>query len=454
MTSSAAPRAAGLRYPAPMSRRSRVRGLCGAALALVACACRERPPEPPRRVVVVVIDTLRADHLPAYGYAKDTAPFLTRLAREGVVFERAYAPASWTAPSTASLFTSLYPFQHGVVLGLRATRKLQARDEGLRLRTLPEALETLPEALQQAGYATFGLTQNVNISAQMGFDQGFQRFRNLPADDTADVLHARLLAWKPRLDAAGRSFLYLHYLDPHSPYRERAPLFDPASRGRARQVSAYDSEIRYVDDYLRRAYDAFAWDDDTLLVVTADHGEEFWEHGSVEHGRSLYGEVLNVPLLMRFPGGRWGGRRVSAPVSLIDVLPTLRAAVGRPRGAHDQGRDLLPLVRGERAPDERALFAHLHRPEPSAGRVLDQRAVLRAGRKLVLGAGGGTALFDLVADPLDRNNLAVREPHTTAALREVYAAFERGAPRHFGAERALALDGATRERLKALGYVE
>lgn len=425
-----------------------------ALLALLASACREPALEAPRRVVVIVVDTLRADHLPIYGYGKDTAPFLTRLAQESVVFEHAYAAASWTAPSTASLFTSLYPFQHGVVLGLRATRKLQARDHGLRLRTLPEELDTLPEVLQRAGYATFGLTQNVNISARLGFDQGFQRFRNLPADDTADVLHARLVAWKRHLDAAPRSFLYLHYLDPHSPYHERAPLFDPRSEGRARRISAYDSEIHYVDDYLRQAYELFAWDDDTLLVVTADHGEEFWEHGSVEHGRTLYGEVLNVPLLVRFPGARFAGRRVSAPVSLIDVLPTLRDALGLPADARDQGRSLLPLLRGGETAAQRTLFAHLHRPEPSTGRVLDQRAALGSGRKLVMGVENGPALFDLFADPLDHVNLAAREPRLAEQLRDGYAAFERGAPRYVGAERDVALDDATRERLRALGYVE
>jgi arylsulfatase A-like enzyme len=405
-------------------------------------------------VVVIVIDTLRADHLPAYGYAKDTAPFMSRLAREGVVFEHVYSPSSWTAPATASLFTSLYPFQHGVVLGLRATRKLQARDDSVPLRALPTEVETLPEALKRAGYATFGLAENVNISTHLGFHRGFDRFRNLPADDTADALHARLLAWKGRIDAHPRSFLYLHYLDPHSPYTERAPLFDARTTGMARAVSAYDSEIRHVDAYLERAYRTFGWERDTLLVLTADHGEEFGEHGSVEHGRSLFGEVLNVPLIVRFPGGRFGGRRVSASVSLIDVLPTLRAGVGQEPSARDAGRNLLPLVEGGAAADERPLFAHLYRPEPGAGRVWDQRAVLHGRRKLILGLAGGPALFDLQADPLDTRDLAQETPAAVKALTRVWADFDQRATRAFGAAREPALDEATRERLRALGYVE
>ncbi len=432
----------------------RWRGRWAVLGGLALSGCAPRATESPARVVVAVIDTLRADHLPAYGYAKDTAPFLSRLAREGVVFEHAYSPSSWTAPATASLFTSLYPFQHGVVLGLRATRKLQARDGGLRLRTLPEEAETLPEALKRAGYATFGLTQNVNVSAQLGFAQGFDRFRNLPAEDTAEALHARLLAWKPRIDAQARSFLYLHYLDPHSPYTERAPLFDPQSRGMARAVSAYDSEIHHVDAYLQRAYEAFGWERDTLLVVTADHGEEFGEHGSVEHGRTLFGEVLNVPLIVRFPGGRQGGRRVSAPVSLIDVLPTLRACVGQSPARQDEGRSLLGLVRGDDAAPGRDLFAHLYRPEPATARVFHQRAILNENRKLVLGLSGGPSLFDLLADPLDQIDLAQREAQTTRDLTRRFEAFEKRATRIFGSERELVLDADVQERLRALGYVE
>jgi arylsulfatase A-like enzyme len=422
-------------------------------LAGAAAGCGVRSPKPPARVVVAVIDTLRADHLPAYGYPRDTAPFLSRLAREGVVFEHAYSPSSWTAPATASLFTSLYPVQHGVLLGLRTTRKLQARDTRVRLRTLPEPLEVLPEAMKRAGYATFGLTANVNVSEQMGFAQGFDRFRNLPTDDTAEVLHARLMAWRERLAAPPRAFLYLHYLDPHSPYRERGPWFDESSTGVERVLSAYDSEIRNVDEHLRQAYEALAWDRDTLLVVTADHGEEFWEHGSVEHGRTVFGEVLNVPLLVRFPGGRWGGRRVSAPVSLVDVLPTLRECVGLPPEAREEGRSLMPLVRGERAAAERTLYAHLHRPDPVSGRLFEWRAVLRAGRKLVLGGEDGPALFDLLSDPLDTRSLAGREAHVVADLWQRHAAFERSAPRFAADERELVLDAAADEGLRALGYV-
>ncbi len=409
----------------------------------------------PTRVVVVVIDTLRRDHLPFYGYPRPTAPFLTRLARESVVFEQAYSTSSWTAPATASLFTSLYPVQHGVTLGLRATRKLMTHGERTRLNRIPEAAETLPEALRPAGYASFALAQNVNISRDLGFAQGFDRFVNQPADDTADVLHARLMAWRRRLAERPRHFLYLHYLDPHSPYHERAPWFDPSTTGRERLVSAYDSEIAYADQYLRLAYEALGWAEDTLLVVTADHGEEFWEHGSVEHGRTLFGEVVNVPLLVRFPGGRFGGQRVAAPVSLIDVLPTLREAVGLPPAAGDEGRSLLPLLEGQPAP-ERTLYLHLNRPEPS-GRVFDLRGSLAGGLKLIEGGPAAPQppqLYDLRRDPLDQDNLSGRQPAALQALLGRAALFERSARRLASDATEVTLDPEAQERLRALGYVE
>lgn len=406
----------------------------------------------PTRVVLVVVDTLRRDHLPFYGYARPTAPFLTRLARESVVFEQAYSTSSWTAPSTASLFTSLYPVQHGVTLGLRATRKLMTHGERTRLNRIPEAAETLPEALRPAGYASFALAQNVNISRDLGFAQGFDRFVNQPADDTADVLHARLMAWRRRLAERPRHFLYLHYLDPHSPYHERAPWFDPTTRGRQRLVSAYDSEIAFTDEHLRLAYEALGWAEDTLLVVTADHGEEFWEHGSVEHGRSLFGEVVDVPLLVRLPGGRLGGRRVTEPVSLIDVLPTLREAVGLPRSPRDAGRSLLPLVEGRTLP-ERTLFLHLWRPEPN-GKVRDLRGSLAGGLKLIEGDPSGPLLYDLRRDPLDQDNLAGRQPKALQALLGRAALFESSAWRLAADATEVTLEPEAQERLRALGYVE
>jgi arylsulfatase A-like enzyme len=436
----------------------------GVALATVPGADRsheaqavrpEAPTGAPLRIVVVVIDTLRADHLPFYGYERATAPFLTRLAQDAVVFEHCYSPASWTAPATASLFTSRYPQQHGVVLGLRATRKLHEQDQATPVRALPDDIETLPQAMRRAGYATFGLSQNINISSTLGFDRGFDRFRNFPADDDAGSLTAHLTAWQTRLAGAPRHFLYLHYLDPHSPYRERAPWHDPTTRGRARTLSAYDSEIRWVDEHLSAAYASSGWERDTLLVVTADHGEEFGEHGSVEHGRSLFGEVLDVPLIVRLPGGVRGGRRVATPVSLIDVLPTLREAVGLPRDERAAGRSLWPLLlHDDAAWPERPLFAHLWRPEPSAGHTLDQRAVLFDGHKLITGMGP-LALYDTRLDPLDQQDRSAADPQAVARLQGLLTGFERALaarPDPVGARPAL--DDAQRARLRALGYVE
>ena len=145
----------------------------GAGLFLLLRQDRSRP-----NVVVIVIDTLRADHLPLYGYAHPTTPFLSELARDGIVFDRAYSTSSWTAPATASLFTSLYPFQHGVVTGMVATLRARRLDPTITLNAIPGEATTLPEIMRRAGYRTFGVADNLNICAAEGFDQGFDEFRS------------------------------------------------------------------------------------------------------------------------------------------------------------------------------------------------------------------------------------------------------------------------------------
>src|SRR5262249_46764 len=155
---------------------------------------------------------------------------------------------------------------------------------------------TLAEVLARAGYATFAVTENPNISALLGFEQGFRHFRNLPREDTADQIHKRLFNWQARLQPPQPDFLYLPHLHPHGPYNQNAPWFDATTTGEARTLSAYDSEVRFWDEEFARAAARLGWERDTALVVTADHGEGFSERGFGGHGGSLFGELLDVPL--------------------------------------------------------------------------------------------------------------------------------------------------------------
>jgi arylsulfatase A-like enzyme len=438
-------------------------GLAAWALVAAACAgCRAgsgpspSPSATPDRrpnIVLVVVDTLARDHLPFYGYPKDTAPFLSELARQGVVFERAHSTSTWTAPATASIMTSMYPPQHGVTHGLMATRRLQRQSETVRLNRLPDEAETLAETLLTGGYATFAVAENVNISASLGFQQGFLRFRNLRKESGADALNRRLFNWTGQLRSTRPYFLYLHYLDPHEPYTPRAPWYDASQTGDARQASAYDSEISFVDRQLRLAWERLGWERDTLLVVTADHGESFGRRGFAGHGHTLFGEVLDVPLLVVFPDRRQAGRRVTERVNHLDLAPTLADFAGLPRRPQHEGRSLLPLLAGGAAPASRALFAHLHRRQPN-GQELELHAVIDGDWKLIAGPGRAPQLYDLGSDPGERRDLAPAQPERVADLERRWSAFLSGARRVAAQAQELELDAEARERLRALGYVQ
>src|SRR5574338_632864 len=236
---------------------------------LLASGCgRDRRPD----LVLVVVDTLRADALGLYGAPRENAPHLAALASEGVVFEHVVAPSSWTKTSMASIFTGLDPARHGV-------RRVDD--------ALPAQLPTLPRMLHDAGYATLGVQTNPWLRSRFRFDDGFDQY-DFRFFDSADAVNARGLAL---LDAAGSRkpvFLYLHYMDVHAPYRPSPRWFQEPPLVLPGGASLSDVEF-----------------------VTADHGEAFGEHGEVYHGRTFYPEVYSVPLLVRAPGRAPAGARVA-----------------------------------------------------------------------------------------------------------------------------------------------
>jgi arylsulfatase A-like enzyme len=297
-------------------------------------------------VVVYLVDTLRADHLPLYGYARDTAPELTRFAQDAVVYEQAIAAAPWTKPSVASLFTSLLPREH----------------ECVRFGTpLDPALVTLAERLREGGYATGAVVVNPHVGARdMQFDQGFDQFEARSSRRAGEVVDAALAF----LDARrGRpTFLYVHTMDAHVPYEppppfdRRFPPFPEPGRGAARPfadykepadrdriVGQYDGAIAYGDREFGRFVAALrerGLYDRATIVFLADHGEEFLEHGSWEHGRTLFDELVRVPLVVKSPGRRNAGRRVARQVQLVDVLPTILGSHELPVPTGIRGRPL------------------------------------------------------------------------------------------------------------------
>ena len=422
-----------------------------AALVALLAALRPAVSDPRPDVVLIVIDTLRRDSLPFHGYPKDTAPFLTRLASRSVVFESALTTAPWTAPATASLMTSRYPFQHGVVTGRLAVKKLQEAGAKLRLNRIPRRAETIAEAMQRAGYETWAVTENANITKELGFDQGFDHFHSKSPSREADAITDTLLEVAPRLRGGRPDFVYLHYMDVHAPNAGRAPWFDASLTGDARDVSAYDSELRYLDSHLERTFKALGWEESAIAIVTADHGEEFREHGGRGHAQTLFAEVLNVPLFVHAPK-HFAPARVVERVSHVDVLPTLRVFAGLPPSPHDAGVSLLPLLQGARRLPPRALFADLWHATFTERKPF-LKATIEGEWKLIDGAPEGPLLFHLDRDPRDLRNRNEAYPEVAARLRARFAEAESRLPRLAPAFEETVQDAAMNEDLRALGYV-
>ncbi len=339
-----------------------------ALLAAVVFVCSTAYCEPPDRVahniVLVVIDALRADHLGCYGYERNTSPFIDSLAREGLVFDCAYSNSSYTRESVASLFTGQLPSHSGAV-GWHASP--------------PEEAQTLAECLRSQGYRTGSMSNSIMIRSKR-FQQGFDSSRYPSAGQMLSGGGPPLT--RSALDfvrncGEEKFFLYLHYLDPHGPYEppdsyylryadsvfpEPVPLyghirnkcfwmreegFGPGEPRFEDLVLRYDAEIAHVDDSLRALFAGLRKQgklDNTLVVVTADHGEEFLEHGYVEHAWTVYAESLRIPLLFWRPG-LIAAERVVPQVSWVDLLPTLLGMTGAP--SPPQPLDGTPLLQEE-----------------------------------------------------------------------------------------------------------
>jgi len=447
----------------------------------------------------VSIDTLRADHLGAYGYPFGTSAFLDSLAERSVVFSRAYAAMSMTLPSHATMFTSLYPIQHRVL------------KNSLRLA---ESNSTLAEILAEAGFATGGFTSMREHFVEGGLAQGFTAFDEpgpagqgelpyRPADETVD----RALEWVRGIPADQRFFLWVHVYDPHQPlappaaHREAVaasdaaarderirflrdvqhvsrgpghdgrPLFRKGDAGMLDLHTAYDGEVHFVDAQIRRLFtsvESALRGSDALWIITSDHGEGLGNHAYKFHGRHIYEEQVRVPLIVYGTGDTWRPARVDALVEHVDLLPTISELAGvaeaaRAREPRIQGHSLLPLLRGDR-PDAsaRRIAAFVQRRNYAAedrGSPLVRRD-FEVGRKfawigprwkLIYRSTGPVELFDLENDPYETRDLAPLEHERVATLKsrllDRIAILEADA----GAD-AEPVEPATVERLRALGY--
>lgn len=443
-------------------------------------------------LLVIVLDTLRSDHLGAYGYPRPTSPWLDRYARSSFLYDRAVSPSSYTLPPHATLFTGLYPRAHGAQVADGSEAGLSLKQLGLhadwaQVQPLAPEATTLAEIARAAGLETGAICANsAYLSRHFGLDQGFDTYVDRPgirpaARPAGLSLAARLRRVEgaplgralasneryyllaPEVNALARSwlaerrkrrfFLFLNYMDPHAPYlpvgRYRKLFRDEGGMGDDDDpVSAYDAEIRYLDDHLGRLFRQLAeWQllDRTLVVIVADHGESFGEHQRVGHAVSVYEGEVRVPLILHLPGQE-RGERVDRFVHLVDVLPTLLETMGLPAPADLPGRSL--LRDGTRDGGASPIVAHLGRYE----RDYAEYAIYRDPWKLITRSDATQELYDLRRDPGERSDLLDLHRPVADRLTVELAQFLASTRPRFET-RAQEIDAETLERLRALGYV-
>jgi len=450
------------------------------ALLLLATGCdggRSAPVERPN-LVVVVIDTLRTDRLGSYGHARETSPAIDALAADAALFENAYSAAPWTKPAVASLLTGLHPRSHTVVR---------------MINKLPESVETLGEILLAEGFATGAVVSHNLIGTRQRFDQGFEVFHEDQAKGhhhvSTEGVTSRALEVLEQMTGGERPFfLFVHYFDPHYDYMphpeygwapkrvgrlragqmaKRATELDPPPNAEevAFLEALYDEEVRFTDDGIGRLLSALREGghfDDTVIALTADHGEEFYDRGCLGHTRTLYDELVRVPLLLREPGRRGGGRRIEAPVSLVSLTPTLLELLAVDVGDRRfEAPSIAGLVLG--SPGASAIEHSIHTEvdfTPGSANVnrcpptrADLRAVISGRYKLIHDRlAERYELYDLEADPAERRDLAAVRPELLARMREELEAEPSPSTAHESDERAFSPQEV--EMLRDLGYIE
>ncbi len=418
-------------------------GAAAVALALVVLAGCARGGAPGvaagTPVVLVSIDTLRSDHLPAYGYRGVETPAIDALRRDGVLFERAYTVTPLTFPAHASLLTGLWPEAHGV----RDNVGYPLDEAKIAAGDLPY----LPHLLRTAGYATGAAVSAYVLQGRGGLRAGFDLYeddieyqtgRGLGGLQRAGGETLRpALAWL-RGVAGKPFFLFLHLYEPHTPYDPPAPFAKPGRSPYDGEIAAADAVVGDLLAELRRlgVYDR------AIVLLVSDHGEGLGEHGEAEHGVLLYREAIQVPLLLKLPDGQRAGTSVAAPVSLVDVAPTLAELLDLPRSPAWPGRSLLEDAGG--AAGERAIYAETFYPRLHFG-WSELAAVVQGDRHLI--EGPDPELYDLRRDPAERRNLRASERRAFAALRRALDDHDRRL------RPPAAVDEESRRAMIALGYV-
>jgi arylsulfatase A-like enzyme len=450
----------------------------GAACVLPLIAIGACAPQPPsQRIVLVTIDTLRADHLGSYGYPRGVSPFLDGLAEQSAVFDHAFSSCSHTAPSHASLFTSLQPAQH----------RLLVNGEHL-----DDKLLTIAELLSEHGYRTAAFTP---VKFLNGLNAGFDHFGSSKSYESADAVLGRAFEWISGTGTDESSFVWIHLFDVHEwvePKHLQRPsirwvienaqlqggdlrswlgehhgLPSNLSEGRVpliRAINRYDGQLYAVDRALKDFYGRLGelgLLEESIWFITSDHGEGLGNHHRMGHGRYIYDEQIRVPLLVHSPSGGVATGRVSEMVRLVDLAPTIAALAGISMGAQPipvVGESILPLLRGRGTPWTVTETFAQRRPADEKrinegwlpGEVYAAR---NADRKLIISSEGPCELYDLEIDPFELNNeCQPSEPDIAELIRQLTDAFN-AMQTQGEAMRSGVASPEVIEELKALGYL-
>ena len=412
-------------------------------------------------VLFILIDTLRADRLSTYGYHRETSPRIDELARTGLRLARNHSQSSWTKCSMASLWTGLYPIRTGVL------RSPQA---------IPEAAHLPAEILHDAGFRTFAIWRNGWIAPEFGFAQGFELYHSPPRSPVpmsvrrenpaitlagTDQDTARSATEFMRTHGSERWFLYLHFMDVHQyVYDEDSALFGTS------YSDIYDNSIRWVDRIVGSVVDALDYRglrEKTLVIVAADHGESFGEHGSEGHARDVYGEVTLTPVIMSFPFRLEPGIVVDARTENVDLWPTLLELLKLPPLEEADGRSRMTEIKmaadaqvpAEAAPENGRGYSHIDQswgrtklpPRPMvAVREGPWRLIYRTDRP------ARSELYAVDSDPLEQHDVAGEQPEVVARLNDEAKAYLESPPAPWGAAVDVELSDEELDQLRALGY--
>lgn len=427
-----------------------------------------------KNIVLISIDTLRADHMGCYGYTRNTTPEIDALSNEGCFFTNVTSASAWTAPAMASLFTTLMPSQHNIRHGVCKSGNIYGQE------ILDASHITLAEVLKENGLTTLGISSNPHLTPELGFAQGFDHFMVCKFKN-AEEITTSAIQFMTQYANDKPFFLWVHYFDPHWPYSKQEPwihTYAPDYHGELKQfydtnlpkvrtaagiekgsnilqslVALYDSEINYVDQSVGKLLDAIRSTGNTMILLVSDHGEGFLEHDTLDHGYQLYEESIHIPLIIQCPAVKPAKKSFNTPCSIIDIPLTILDWLDIKDRYNFQGRSLLSIMKGK-IPDDTGesnttIISELNR----FGKNLIS---LRVGKwKYIYDRKHGEEeLYDLAADPYETTNITGKEPLLRSEMENRLSNWLVATRKPKSKVKRAKLDQESLEKLRSLGYLE